>query len=848
MQTKENKGEETTAEADDALSPATKLQDKPDEQIRNKPENNHQNFLPPLPSKRYRPYVIFHLHQIKLFDGLEIKQLEVQEARNRFQGKLSMEMLEEKLGPSPACFYVRTINLESSKLKNLGKNLLTDEMFPSLRELILDDNPIGGLDGIGPLGKLVILNCSKCKIGDVRKLLGGGTSAVGGTTSAVQNSSNPLALGGPARGPQGQLQGLASNQQKQMGEQKGLLSIPNLQVLELKQNNIVDLSAITFPALKSLRYLNLEQNELRIFSNKPFSQLENLRDLNLDKNKLRVLEEEDLFGLVNLRELRCEDNLIKSVKLNVFVVPKLRRILLGNNRISDVSLDVILSEKDPNLMINDATSSGANNQQNNQQAGGTSFNNRRGSMPELISSQSQAAGPSGAGGAAGAASTNLQRLYPSNIQPANTNGLTRHEGNGGSSGLPVEMVSILQLSFANNACTRKPLYRATLLTRFPNLRILDSLQLLDENNRPLAETRPLKQSTSEQFAGYNLQMQKMQQGGGGAAGMTQMGAMGGAMGTNNNPAASMGMQQVVHQPPTTPPGFTNNNPSGQTPPHQSGDVGNPSGGIIDPNQPPMQSPNQRMRVQQMQQQIMQNQQYNSSLGGMNAQVQQLQQGQQIITRTTAARVVGENQRAPLPSQNMNKGGFLPGTTAATGPPQNMDRRATIHGTGTTTAHQSSNRHQNAVANSVNYALWQQQHPNSMNRNASDYNQNTSNYEPLHPGPMNQATYFAQQAQQYSQQAASAQMNAMMYYQAAVMAQYKNMNAAAGNLQQNPNRPKTPIERAREAAAAANNSSSAAAVNVANSGQSASGSVSGAFLVTSKGVEQVDKKKMNTTTK
>ncbi|CAD7971704.1 unnamed protein product, partial [Amoebophrya sp. A25] len=53
-----------------------------------------------------------------------------------------------------------------------------------------------------------------------------------------------------------------------------------------------------------------------------------------------------------------------------------------------------------------------------------------------------------------------------------------------------EALSILQLSFVNNACARKPLYRGILLSRFPNLKVLDGLQLLDEEQRPLSE-KPL---------------------------------------------------------------------------------------------------------------------------------------------------------------------------------------------------------------------------------------------------------------------------------------------------------------------------------------------------------------------
>ena len=66
-----------------------------------------------------------------------------------------MEMLEEKLGPSAACFNVRSIDLSNSKLREIGA-LLNDETFPSLRELILDNNQLESVNTLGPLSKLLV--------------------------------------------------------------------------------------------------------------------------------------------------------------------------------------------------------------------------------------------------------------------------------------------------------------------------------------------------------------------------------------------------------------------------------------------------------------------------------------------------------------------------------------------------------------------------------------------------------------------------------------------------------------------------------------------------------------------
>ncbi|CAD7971703.1 unnamed protein product, partial [Amoebophrya sp. A25] len=143
----------------------------------------------------YRLYAIWHLRQLKLLDGVPISTGERQNAKGVFAGRLTMEVLEETLGPTPACFYVRSIDLSSLKLRDLG-SLLQDEVFPSLRELVLDENPLGTLLQLGPCTKIVILKCNRTKMCDLHLLAGSGGVGTGTTGKNATSTSTTTSTSG----------------------------------------------------------------------------------------------------------------------------------------------------------------------------------------------------------------------------------------------------------------------------------------------------------------------------------------------------------------------------------------------------------------------------------------------------------------------------------------------------------------------------------------------------------------------------------------------------------------------------------------------------------------------------
>eukprot|EP00931_Biecheleriopsis_adriatica_P065110 TRINITY_DN39743_c0_g1_i1.p1 TRINITY_DN39743_c0_g1~~TRINITY_DN39743_c0_g1_i1.p1 ORF type:complete len:1541 (+),score=395.74 TRINITY_DN39743_c0_g1_i1:64-4686(+) len=238
----------------------------------------------------YRHYTIFHLRRLKVLDGAPVSQAEQQEADGKFSGKVTMELLEDKLGPSPSCYNFRTVDLSNQGLRELGQ-LINDEIFPSLRELILDGNPFSDIRNVGPLSKLLVLRMNKTKI-DLENGMVGKAEHAG-----------------------------------------GIATMGSLQVLEMGQSGITDISFFAQFPLHGLRILHLPGNEITKIEG--LNHLDQLRELVIDKNKVKMIDEKSFEGLKALRELRAEDNGLKSLS-NLSPLPRLRALYLSLNRVAEL--------------------------------------------------------------------------------------------------------------------------------------------------------------------------------------------------------------------------------------------------------------------------------------------------------------------------------------------------------------------------------------------------------------------------------------------------------------------------------------------------------------------------------
>jgi len=244
---------------------------------------------PACSSMDYRLYTLFHLRRLKVLDGEMALVAEQQEADARFGGRLTAELIEEKLGAVPAWYNLRSVDVSSQGLRDLG-NMLVDDFFPSLRELTLDSNPVTDIRHLGPLPKLLVLRMNKTRINLEKGMMGDDGKC-------------------------------------------GIAALPNLQVLEMAQCGITDISHFRRFLLTNLRILHVPGNEISRVEG--LSHLEQLRELVFDRNKVRQFDEQSFKGLRALREFRADDNGLRSLA-HLGPLPRVRSIHLALNRVADL--------------------------------------------------------------------------------------------------------------------------------------------------------------------------------------------------------------------------------------------------------------------------------------------------------------------------------------------------------------------------------------------------------------------------------------------------------------------------------------------------------------------------------
>lgn len=109
-----------------------------------------------------------------------------------------------------------------------------------------------------------------------------------------------------------------------------LVSLPNLQSLDLSVNKIAEINSFWVPGsnLDKLRTLNMSRNQIKSIKN--LDHLTNLEVLDLQDN--RITELTGLHKLTNLRNLNLQSNMIETLEL-----PELRHLVELNVRKNKIS-------------------------------------------------------------------------------------------------------------------------------------------------------------------------------------------------------------------------------------------------------------------------------------------------------------------------------------------------------------------------------------------------------------------------------------------------------------------------------------------------------------------------------
>ncbi|KAJ3411055.1 Leucine-rich repeat-containing protein 9 [Chytridiales sp. JEL 0842] len=262
----------------------------------------------------YRLFTIFHLSRLKILDGSGIVLKEQQAAKEIYMGKLTIELLGEKIGH----FQFRNISeldLRNCKIREI--DCFAGGDFRNIRKLNFDNNLISNLDPFLNLPWLRFLSLNNNR---VEKLL---------STDALQAT-----MGSGYKADFGEVS---------MGRSKSILGC--LEELHLGYNNIAKISDLNLARLPQLRLLYLQGN--RITKIEGLEHMTGLVELVLDKNQIKAADPSSFLSLINLKELHIKDNRLKSLS-HFDCLPNLQYLFLNGNRIAETS--EIEKMKLPNLV------------------------------------------------------------------------------------------------------------------------------------------------------------------------------------------------------------------------------------------------------------------------------------------------------------------------------------------------------------------------------------------------------------------------------------------------------------------------------------------------------------------
>eukprot|EP00026_Physarum_polycephalum_P000578 Phypoly_transcript_00579.p1 GENE.Phypoly_transcript_00579~~Phypoly_transcript_00579.p1 ORF type:complete len:894 (+),score=112.18 Phypoly_transcript_00579:1591-4272(+) len=260
-------------------------------------------------SESYRLFVINKLKHLKVLDGQVIELEEQNSAKDRFAGRLTSDVLEEKIGHIHNSS-VRALDLGNMKLKEIDP--LKGEEFTQLREVTLDHN---ALITAKALAKLVSLEVLRLNHNRIEKLGFGededsGVSYILPKLEVLELSQNCLTSMANL-----QLQSFPSLKililtENAITRLEGLAGMSKLQKLVLDKNKIksVDEATVTVANLPHLSVLHLEENYLKISA--CFSALTNLKVLTLGQNRIADIMELDKLVLPRLEELTLAGNAV----------------------------------------------------------------------------------------------------------------------------------------------------------------------------------------------------------------------------------------------------------------------------------------------------------------------------------------------------------------------------------------------------------------------------------------------------------------------------------------------------------------------------------------------------------
>ncbi|XP_049595742.1 leucine-rich repeat-containing protein 9 isoform X1 [Syngnathus scovelli] len=278
--------------------------------------------------KNYRIYVVFHLPSLKALDGSAVDAAECENAKAMFGGRLTPDLVAEKLGHS---HYgnINYLTLNSCSIRSV--DLSPTDLFVNLHSVNLDHNNLTCFSGIIHLPNVKILSLNYNRIESIlprqktfltnRQMLHNKVHSSGYGQQTLCKGSRHIAATII-------LEPLMSS----------------LEVLHLSHNGISNMANLELSRLTNLKTLFLQGNEISQVEG--LEGLHDLRELVLDRNRIRALYENSFVSQGVLLELHLTENRIRELN-HLYPLVELRKLFLGMNKLQDITelekLDVLPS-------------------------------------------------------------------------------------------------------------------------------------------------------------------------------------------------------------------------------------------------------------------------------------------------------------------------------------------------------------------------------------------------------------------------------------------------------------------------------------------------------------------------
>lgn len=244
----------------------------------------------------FRHFVVYHLDAVAVLDGVMVEADVVKSAWQRFDGKLSIDLLVDLKGEAKLKELTQ-LELPNAGIRDVLPLWSCQTLLAAITSVNLQDNRLSNFAALGDLPSLRSLCLNRNKI---RKLEPG---------KSTRSASEPI--------------------------------FRELTVLHLGGNDIPDLLPLQLTRFPKLRSLFLQHNDLN--STTGIRGLLKLEDLVLESNRIKEVTPSTLATCPKLREVHLQSNRLRSIG-EVPLCKAIARVYLHSNRITSLQEVQRLSE------------------------------------------------------------------------------------------------------------------------------------------------------------------------------------------------------------------------------------------------------------------------------------------------------------------------------------------------------------------------------------------------------------------------------------------------------------------------------------------------------------------------